>query len=438
VHCGAEGLFFLFPAYVDHAFRVLRSGTSELAVSDGWQRTEFFHGVEMPKGFSTTITSLIPKTASQACWSEYRPIGICNVTNKICTKLITIRLGRVLPKKANVVFTLDMAKAYDRVSWGFLYQVLRQKGFLKRWIGLVANAVTYCWFLVLVYGEHAGLFPLDPRLKTRNMELLHDFLRAYRWVSGQLIDGMKSSFIVGQVSSLQMQAVQFVLGYQLKHLPVTYLGLGNDESIPWREAGLDSECVVGNFVASASGMLSTDRRWIGCSESCRLCSGLFHEAVVAVSKQVVLTIPIAVGQGDKIVWMGSSKGDFSTKSAWEAIRQTLPRRQLLANVWHCSLWPTISVFLWRLFQDTIPVDANGSSFRNPSLAGAACIIRDSAGLVHLAYQVALGIRTSVIVELTAVWRGLELVLAHGLAPLVVEVDVTTVIKILQSCVSGKW
>ncbi|KAL0283747.1 UNVERIFIED_CONTAM: hypothetical protein Sangu_2868700 [Sesamum angustifolium] len=37
---------------------------------------------------------------------------------------------------------------------------------------------------------------------------------------------MKSSVIVGcQVSSQQTQAVRYVLGYQLKHLPVTYLGV---------------------------------------------------------------------------------------------------------------------------------------------------------------------------------------------------------------------
>ncbi|KAL0290203.1 UNVERIFIED_CONTAM: hypothetical protein Scaly_2680000 [Sesamum calycinum] len=141
----------------------------------------------MPKGFTSTTISLIPKTASPTWWSEYRPISLCNVTNKICTKLMTIRLGHVLPKvlslsqsgfvpgyllsdnvllaqklihslesrrpEANVVFKLDIAKAYNRVSWEFLYQ-------------------------------------------------------AYERVSGQLINGMKSSFIVGrQVSSLQTQAV---------------------------------------------------------------------------------------------------------------------------------------------------------------------------------------------------------------------------------------
>ncbi|KAK4392729.1 hypothetical protein Sango_2050700 [Sesamum angolense] len=59
---------------------------------------EFFRGEKMPKGFTATTISLIPKTASPTYWSEYRPISLCNVTNKICTKLMTIRLGHVLSK----------------------------------------------------------------------------------------------------------------------------------------------------------------------------------------------------------------------------------------------------------------------------------------------------------------------------------------------------
>ncbi|KAL0340214.1 UNVERIFIED_CONTAM: putative ribonuclease H protein [Sesamum radiatum] len=84
------------------------------------------------------------------------------------------------------------------------------------------------------------------------------------------------------------------------------------------------------------------------------------------------------------------------------------------------------------------LNTDGSSLGNPGLAGAASIIRDSAGHVHLAYQFALGTGTSVLAELTAVWRGMELALTHGLGPLVVEVDATTVISLLKSCASGKW
>ncbi|KAL0362313.1 UNVERIFIED_CONTAM: putative ribonuclease H protein [Sesamum calycinum] len=459
------------------------------------------------------------------------------------------------------------------------------------------------------------------------MEVLRDFLRAYGRVSGQLINDMKSSFIVGhQVSSLQTQAVQYVLGYQLKHLPVMYLG------VPLYKGIERHACLTPSFHVCEI-----------CSKSGILCLGLFHEVwwrfrnksflwskylhgcyyrnlhptVVPYSRNhssiwhrlcrirdvaepflfwtlgegsvsfwhdnwlgekplaqllhsdtyimepTICRIPIAVSQGDKIVWTGSSAGDFSTKSAWEAIRQASPRRQLLADVWHRSLQPTISVFLWRLFQDRILVDArmrqkgfsfpskcqyceteetishlfiestavqgvwqhfaalfglclcygallayhgvpfstdgiilevqrhlctlyvartltstqwkgdlyrvgvlgfifhqtvprapsimrwrapspswfklntDGSSFGNPGLAGPAGIIRDSAGHVHLAYQVALGTGASVLLELTVVWRGVELALNHGLATLVVGVDATAVISLLQSRVFGK-
>ncbi|KAL0451234.1 UNVERIFIED_CONTAM: hypothetical protein Slati_1101500 [Sesamum latifolium] len=73
--------------------------------------------------------------------------------------------------------------------------------------------------------------------------------------------------------------------------------------------------------------------------------------------QVICQIPIAAGQDDKIVWTRSSDGVFSTRAAWETIRVVSPRRQLLADIWHCSLPPTMSVFLWWLFQNRIPVDA---------------------------------------------------------------------------------
>ncbi|KAL0315401.1 UNVERIFIED_CONTAM: hypothetical protein Sradi_5418300 [Sesamum radiatum] len=106
-------------------------------------------------------------------------------------------------------------------------------------------------------------------------------------------------------------------------------------------------------------------------------------------------------------------------------RKTVPRAPSIVR-WRA---PSLSWF---------KLNTDGSSFRNPGLVGAAGIIRDSAGHVHLAYQVALGTGTSVLAELTAVWWGLELALIHGLAPLVVEVDATAVITPLQSRISRKW
>ena len=94
-------------------------------------------------------------------------------------------------------------------------------------------------------------------------------------------------------------------------------------------------------------------------------------------------------------------------------------------------WSTPSPAWFKLYSD-------GSSLGNPGPAAAAGIIRDADGQVRLAYQFALGTATSVVSELTAVWRGLELARAHSLAPIVVEVDATVVLQLLQSRASGIW
>ena len=53
---------------------------------------------------------------------------------------------------------LDLAKAYDRVSWDFLGNVLLAFGFDMEWVDWVLNYVTSPSFLVLINGEPIDLF----------------------------------------------------------------------------------------------------------------------------------------------------------------------------------------------------------------------------------------------------------------------------------------
>ncbi|KAL2252544.1 UNVERIFIED_CONTAM: hypothetical protein Sindi_0049100 [Sesamum indicum] len=77
------------------------------------------------------------------------------------------------------------------------------------------------------------------------------------------------------------------------------------------------------------------------------------------------------------------------------------------------------------------LNSDGSSLGNPGPAAVVGIIRDAVGQVRLTYQFAFGTAFSVVSELTAVWRGLELARAHSLAPIVVEVDATVVLQLLH-------
>ncbi|WMV13570.1 hypothetical protein MTR67_006955 [Solanum verrucosum] len=131
----------------------------------------FFCGHIMPKFMSHACLVLIPKTEQPSRFTELRPISLSNFTNKIISKVLSMRLATVLPlllsenqsgfvrgrsitesimlaqeithgiKKpqigSNVVIKLDMAKAYDGVSWSFTCLVLsHRQGFFHSTRGL--------------------------------------------------------------------------------------------------------------------------------------------------------------------------------------------------------------------------------------------------------------------------------------------------------------
>lgn len=162
----------------------------------------------MPRSFTATTIVLLPKKDSPILWADFRPISLCNVTNKIISKILTSRLAPILPLvvtpnqsgfikgrllsdnvllaqelvhdisrkllSPNLALKLDMEKAYDRVQWSFLLKVMEAMGFSPPWIGLIERCISSCWFSVLMNGAPAGFFrstcgfrqgdPLSPSL----------------------------------------------------------------------------------------------------------------------------------------------------------------------------------------------------------------------------------------------------------------------------------
>ena len=125
----------------------------------------YLNSRSLPSPLNHTFVTLIPKVKNPERVTEFRPISLCNVLYKIFSKVLANRLKRVLPliifehqsaflkgrlitdnilvafetlhymKNHNsgntsyMALRLDMSKAYDRVEWSFLKDIMIQMGF---------------------------------------------------------------------------------------------------------------------------------------------------------------------------------------------------------------------------------------------------------------------------------------------------------------------
>ncbi|KAK3001169.1 hypothetical protein RJ639_021066 [Escallonia herrerae] len=145
----------------------------------------FFITGHILKEQNHTLIALIPKQDNPVLVNHYRPISLCNVPYKLISKILASRLQAVLhqlvsplqaafvPKRLindnNIIvqelwhtmrkkkgknglmaIKIDMEKAYDKMEWSFILNVLKNFGFDQKWIGWVEQCISTATFSTLI------------------------------------------------------------------------------------------------------------------------------------------------------------------------------------------------------------------------------------------------------------------------------------------------
>ena len=194
--------------------------------------TSFFSNGHMLKAMNHTFLALIPKTNAVSTVHQFWPISLCNVIYKTISKILANRLKQMLPKLISpwqasfvlgrliqdnsiiahelfhsmkkkkgkggyIALKVDMEKAFDKMEWSFIDEVLKCFGFSNKWIGWISQCISTPTFSILLNGGSYGFFHPQRCLRQGDPLSLFLFIMGTEVLSRLLLRAENMGYIHG-------------------------------------------------------------------------------------------------------------------------------------------------------------------------------------------------------------------------------------------------
>ncbi|KAL0796652.1 hypothetical protein Bca101_068029 [Brassica carinata] len=180
----APGPDGLNPGFFKDHWETIKTGALNFAKA-------FFEHEILDDEMNQTHICLIPKTDSPTNPKDFRPISLCNVAYKLISKVLADRLKQWLHliisenqtafipnrlitdniliahellhslntkklKQPFMALKLDISKAFDKVKWKYINEVMKGLGFNEKWCRWVMKCISSASYSILLNGNPVG------------------------------------------------------------------------------------------------------------------------------------------------------------------------------------------------------------------------------------------------------------------------------------------